>query len=131
MVVKLREVIKTGVFAILGVIILGVIIYLFIPKNDGKTSYNPGVYSSEIILHSNPVLVEVIVSKDEILDISLLNMGETQEVFYPLFTDSIDEVSREIIKNQSTDIESTVDKSMTTEILLKAVDKALEEAKIN
>ncbi len=127
-VVKLKDILKTTMFAIIGIIILGIIIYLFIPKNN-NTAYNPGTYSSEIILHSNPVSVEVTVSKDEILDIALVNMGETQEVFYPLFERSIDDVSAQIIENQSTDIVSSVDTSMTNDILVKAVEQALEQAK--
>ena len=81
------------------------------------------------MLHSNPVSVQVTVSKDEILDINLVNMGETQEVFYPLFERSIDDISAQIIENQNTDITTSVDNSMTTDILVKAVEQALEKAK--
>ncbi|WP_317367413.1 hypothetical protein [uncultured Tyzzerella sp.] len=127
-VVKLRDIIKKTLLAIIGIVILGVIVYLFIPKNN-TTAYNPGTYSSDIVLHSNPVSVQVTVSKNEILDINLVNMGETQEVFYPLFGRSIDDISAQIIENQSTDIKASVDNSMTTDILVKAIDKALEQAK--
>ena len=127
-VVKLKDVIKKALLTIIGIIILGVIIYLFIPKNN-STAYKPGTYSSDIVLHSNPVSVQVTVSKDEILDINLVNMGETQEVFYPLFERSIDDISAQIIENQNTDINASVDNSMTTDILVKAVEQALEQAK--
>lgn len=127
-VVKLKDVLKKALLTIVGLIILGIIVYFFIPKGD-KTAYNPGTYSSNIILHSNPVSVQVTVSKDEILDIKLVNMGETQEVFYPLFERSIDDISAQIIENQSTDITASVDTSMTTDILIKAVEQALNEAK--
>ncbi len=56
-------------------------------------------------------------------------MGETQAVFYPLFQQSINEISAEIIESQSTNIILSNDKSTTGGILLKAVDRALEEAK--
>lgn len=127
-VVKLKDVLKKALLTIVGLIILGVIVYFFIPKGD-KTAYNPGTYSSNIILHSNPVSVQVTVSKDEILDIELVNMGETQEVFYPLFERSIDDISVQIIENQNTDITASVDNSMTSNILVKAVEQALEQAK--
>ena len=55
-------------------------------------------------------------------------MKETQEVFYPLFERSIDDISAQIIENQSTDIEAK-NSSMTSQILVKAVEQALEEAK--
>lgn len=129
-VVKLKEVIKKSIFALIGLIILIAIFCFFLPKTDNsQVKYNPGTYSAEIILHSNPVLVEVTVSKDEILDIQLLNMGETQEVFYPLFERSIDSVAEQIIENQSTIISSSTDNNMTTQILVKAVDNALNQAR--
>lgn len=127
-VVKLRDIIKKAILTIVGVIILGIIIYFFIPKGN-STAYKPGTYSADIVLHNNPVSVEVTVSKDEILDIKLVNMGQTQEVFYPLFNRSIDDVSAQIIETQSTDITASVDNSMTSDIIVKAVEKALEDAK--
>ncbi len=127
-VVKLRDIIKKSLLTILGIIILCLIIYLFMPKGE-KTTYKPGTYSSEIILHSNPVSVEVTVSKDEILNISLINMNETQEVFYPLFGRSIDDISAQIIENQNTDISASIDTSVTNDILIKAVNQALDKAK--
>lgn len=126
-VIKLKEVLKTALLAIIGILVLAIIVYLFIPK-DNKTAYNEGTYSSDIILHNQPVSVEVTVSKNEILDIKLVNMKETQEVFYPLFERSIDDISAQIIENQSTDIEAK-NSSMTSQILVKAVEQALEEAK--
>lgn len=127
-VVKLRDIIKKVILAVIGIVILSLIVYFFIPKGD-KVAYNPGTYSSDIILHSNPVSVEVTVSKDEILDISLVNMNETQEVFYPLFGRSIDDVSAQIIENQDTNVVSSVSNSMTNDIIVKAVEQALDKAK--
>lgn len=129
-VVKLKDVLKKSVLALIGVAILISIILFLIPKsNDSQAKYNAGTYSSKIILHSNPVLVEVTVSKDEILDINLLNMQETQEVFYPLFERSINDIAKQVIENQSTIVSSTTDNSVTTKILINAIDNALEQAK--
>lgn len=129
---KLSEVLKTSLLAILGIIILLAIVLFFVQKEgvDGEKSvYNEGVYSSEIILHSNPVLVEVTVSKDEILSINMLNMQETQEVFYPLFERSISDISDLIIQNQSTDFQLVSDAPYTDNIIIDAVAVALKEAK--
>lgn len=126
---KLSEVLKTSLLAILGLIILIAITLFFIPKDENESVYNAGVYSSEIILHSNPVLVEVTVSTDEILSINMLNMQETQEVFYPLFERSIEDVSAQIIQNQSTDFQLVSDAPYTDNILVEAVAMALKEAK--
>lgn len=132
-VIKLKEVIKTGVLAFIGLLIICLIIYLFIPKNNNmaQATYNPGTYASEIILHNNPVLVEVTVSSNEILNIELLNMNETQEVFYPLFGASMEELTTQIIHTQETNIYSSADTSTTNEILIKAVENALNQAKVS
>lgn len=131
-VIKLREVIKNVLLCIIGIIIIGFLIYLFIPKNNkSQALYKPGIYSSEIILHNNPVMVEVTVSTDKILKIDLLNMNSTQEVFYPLFERSIDELASKIIETQDTNILTSTDKMTTNSILIKAVNNALEQAKIN
>ena len=131
-VIKLREVIKNVLLCIIGIIIIGFLIYLFIPKNNkSQALYEPGIYSSEIILHNNPVMVEVTVSTDKILKIDLLNMNSTQEVFYPLFERSIDELASKIIETQDTNILTSTDKMTTNSILIKAVNNALDQAKIN
>ena len=124
-VIKLREVLKKFVLTVIGFAIIGGILYFCIHESGEEARYNPGIYSSEIILHNNPVSVQVTVSEDEITDIELLNMGETQAVFQQ----SINEISAEIIEGQSTNIILSNDKSTTGGILLKAVDRALEEAK--
>lgn len=140
-VVKLKEVAKTSILAVVGIIVLCFIIYLFMPdvssskpelNNQGNVLnvFNAGTYSSEIILNSNPVLVEVTVSESEIMNISMTSLAEVQEVFYPLFGRSIDDISAKIIEHQSTDILYTSDSPFTDQIILDAVDSALASAKI-
>lgn len=132
-VIKLKEVIKTGILALVGLLIIGLILYFFIPKNDDleHAIYTPGKYTSEIILHNSPVLVEVTVSSNKILDIELLNMNEIQEVFYPLFGSSMKDLTDQIINSQETSIYSSAEISTTSEILVKAVENALSQAKIS
>lgn len=130
-VVQLKELIKTAIFAVIGIALIGFLIYFFIPKDDkAQAMYVPGTYSSEIVLHNNPVSINVTVSEDEITDIQMVNMGETQEVFYPLFQPAIEELAQEIIDKQSLDVSTTSDTSVTSRILLDAVGAALEQAKV-
>lgn len=126
-VVKLKDVIKTTVFAILGVIIIVAIITFFSGSN--KSAYNEGTYNSEIILYGSPVELSVTVSKNEIESISLEQLNETQEVFYPTFSNCIDEIAQQVVALQSTDIELSKDYAVTGTILLNAIDTALSEAK--
>lgn len=130
-VIKLKDVLKKAILTIIGFLIIAGVLYLCIHRDEKEACYVPGTYSSEIILHNSPVSVQVTVSSNTITDISLLNMGETQEVFYPLFQQSLNELSSEIIETQSTDIALEKDKEVTGGILLKAVNSALEKATSN
>ena len=130
-VLQLREIIKTAVFVLLGLAVILLLIYLFIPRNKPEVRsdlYVPGTYTAEIILHSNPVDVGVTVSEDKILDVTMTNMAETQEVFYPLFLPAMDDLSKEIIENQSADIVPSMDYPITGQIILDAVKAALGQA---
>lgn len=129
-VIKLKEVIKTAIFAVLGIAIIGFLICMFIPKSDKTALYEPGTYSASIILHNNPVDVEVTVSDRAIEDIQLLNMGETQEVFYPLFDNAAEELAGQVIAEQTVEIEPSGEYAITGSIILDAIEVALEEAKI-
>ncbi len=126
-VVRMKDIIKKGILILIGVLIIGAIVF-FIASDKNETSYIPGTYSSEIILNSDPVVIEVTVDENSILDIAMLNMGETQAVFYPLFEPSFETVREEILKKQSTEIE-TKENAVTTSVLVGAVEKALDEAK--
>lgn len=129
-VIKMKELIKKAVFIIIGIVVIGVLIYFFVPKGGkNQAMYEPGTYSAQIILHNSPVRVDVTVNESEIIDIQMTELGQTQEVFYPLLRPTADELALEIIEKQSVDIEASADKSMTTKIFLDAVNKALENAK--
>lgn len=135
-VLQLKDLIKSAVFAVIGLLLIILLIYLFVPRNKAQTepeqasSYIPGTYTSDIILHSNPVNVEVTVTETEIVSVDLKNMAETQEVFYPLFTPTMETLSGDIVKYQTADIASSAEYPVTERILLNAVAAALEKAKV-
>lgn len=126
-VLKLRDIIKTAVFAILGIVIIAAIIAFF--SGSYRSAYKEGTYNSEIILYGQPVTLSVTVGKNEIESISLAELNETQEVFYPTFNSCIDEITQQVVEMQSTDIELNKDYEVTGSILLDAIDNALEQAK--
>ena len=130
-VLQLKELIKAGIFVLIGIVLLIMLIYFFLPKDKGSeatTGYIPGTYSSELILHNSLVRVEVTVTEDQITSIELKNMAEVQEVFYPLLTPTFDSISNEIIKYQTTDLSISSDTQYTSMVLLEAVEAALKQA---
>lgn len=135
-VLQLKELIKSAIFALAGLVLIILLIYLFVPRSKEEpvnastvVLYQPGTYSSEIILHNNPVQVDVTVSDNEIISVTMQNMAETQEVFYPLFEPAMETLSQAILENQTLEITPSADYPVTGGILLKAVNAALEQAK--
>ena len=134
-VLKLKEIVYTGIFVVLGIILI-LLIILFITGRNGKKSehitqstYIPGVYSSSIILATNPVDIEVVVDKEQIKSITLINTEESIETMYPLITDSLNSISEQIIENNS--IENIIynqENKYTSIVLINAIAEALNKA---
>ena len=127
MVVSLGKIIKVLIGVIVGAGIIFAVINLF--GGESKATYAPGTYTAEIILQGNPINVEVTVSKNQIENVALSNLNQSQEVFYPSFSSCIAEVSKEVVANQSTDFPRSSAYPVSEYIILQAVDKALAQAK--
>ena len=127
MVVSLGKIIKVLIGVIVGAGIIFAVINLF--GGESKATYAPGTYTAEIILQGNPINVEVTVSKNQIENVALSNLNQSQEVFYPSFSSCIAEVSKEVVANQSTDFPRSSAYTVSEDIILQAVDKALAQAK--
>ena len=134
-VLKLKEIVYTGIFVVLGIILI-LLIILFISGMNGKKSehitqstYIPGVYSSSIILATNPVDIEVVVDKEQIKSITLINTEESIETMYPLITDSLNSISEQIIENNSIEnITYNQENKYTSIVLINAIAEALNKA---
>lgn len=129
-VIQLKELIMTILFSVLGVVLLGVLIYIFIPKDKmvQNNLYIPGKYTSSIVLGSKTVDIEIEVDNQEITAINFLNLNSEQEVFYPLVEPAMAEISKKIIDKQSLNIEIPENSSATSTMLLKAIQEAVNKA---
>ena len=124
---RLKTLIKYGVLAF--VVIIALITTALLMGGGDKPTYSPGTYSAQIVLNSNPVSVEVTVDKHSIEDIQMLNMGEVEAVFYPVFEQSFDDIAGQVLAMQSTeDVQLDSDNSVTGGIILQAIDAALAKA---
>ena len=148
-VLHMKELIYTGIFAALGILFIVLLIVMFLPdkkehKNDdslqeesapGSTAvssdsvYIPGVYTTQLILGGQTVDVEVIVDKDSITSIRLVNLREAVTTMYPLLQPTIDSLSRQIYETQSLEqISYESDSKYTSLVLLQAIQSALDKA---
>ena len=137
MVFRMKDIIRMGVFILVGVILLITLIWAVIPNRPRDTQsasnivgdFMPGTYTSYIILHNRPLTVSVTVDENHILDIGISEVPQAVEVFYPLIRPTMVNLSQEIIERQSTDIYAPLETMHTTAVLLEAINTALLQAK--
>ena len=136
-VLHMKELIYTAIFVGLGILLIMLLLFMFLPKKEKDESvetmkYVAGVYTSSILFHDSTLDVQVIVDENRINSISLVNLNETVTTMYPLVEPALEEVADQIIKTQSVEnISYQADNQYTTVMLLNAVENALEKAEVN
>lgn len=186
MVFKLKELIYTGIFVILGILLIILMVYMFgsnkspgkdasageistnihntsnslktatedntpvaidknseteaqvpaattsMPESSASVSSNqyiPGVYTSSLMLNNSTLEIQVCVDSDHINSISINNMDEAITTMYPLMSNSINDISNQIVNTQSLEnITYTEDCRYTYIILLDAIETTLKKA---
>lgn len=128
-VLRMKEVIYTGIFIGLALLLLILCFIMFRPaKKEASTS--SGLYSASLTLGNEQVNVEVTVDSDQILDVSLVHLNEAVSTMYPLMQPSMEELAPQILSTQSTENLTFPESSRyTCSALLKAVDTALLKAR--
>jgi uncharacterized protein with FMN-binding domain len=135
-VLHLKEVIYTAIFAGLGVLLVILLCWMFQARDDEgplqETMYVPGVYSTSFMMNDSAIAVEVTVDENHINDISFVNLEESVSVMYPLMESSMEDIRTQIYETQSLEnITYQASNQYTTEILLLAIDDALRGARIS
>lgn len=148
-VLKSKELIYTGIFILLGIMLIFLLIYMFSPNKDIKSKqlitteaspsteiketfsgYTPGVYTSELNLGGSTLLLSVSVDGDRVTGVAIDNMDETLTAMYPLVQPSIDEINNQIgMVSSIKDITYSSDNKYTTILILDAIDDALSDAR--
>lgn len=135
-VIKAKEIIYTGIFLVLGILLIVLLINMFGKEND-KTAqttskYNPGVYSSTITLGDNTLNVSVSVDEDTISGVDIENMDEAVTTMYPLLEPALNEINEQIsVVDSIDDITYSKDNQYTYIILNQAIKNALDQATIS
>jgi len=130
-VLHMKEVIYTAIFALLAIVLIIVLIAMFQKGEEAEetSTYKPGVYSSAITLGENVINVEVVVDKERINSVSLKNLSDEVAALYPLVQPCMDVITQQIYEKQSVE-NITYDESgtYTSEVLIKAIKEALGKA---
>jgi uncharacterized protein with FMN-binding domain len=137
-VIQLKELIYTAIFVVLGILLILLLIFMFLPKNHkddaepSSSQYIPGVYSSSLTLGENPVEIEVTVDSDHINSIRTVNLNETVTTMFPLLEPSLNSLSEQILQTQSLEnISFSDDNKYTSSLLLNAIKEALSKAEVS
>lgn len=139
-VLHLKELIYTGIFAVLGILFIILLIIMFLPKDKETAaeapsveteSYESGTYSTSLSLNGSNVSIEVDVAEGGIIeDLRLVNMDEAVTTMYPLIQPSFEDLAAQILELQNLEEVAYVSESRYTySVLLNAIESALEQAK--
>ncbi len=88
------------------------------------SQWEDGTYQASAEGYNDDILLEVVISGGEIAEINILEHSETPGIAETAF----DAVIPAIIENQSTDVDSVSGATLTSDAVVAAVEKALEEA---
>lgn len=134
-VLHMKELIYTVIFAVLGIVLILLLIVMFLPDKEAKEDttetmqYIAGVYNSSIKLNDNAIDVEVVIDNNRINSISLVNLDESIATMYPLMQPALDSISQQIYEKQSLDnITYSEENQYTAMVLIQAIEQALEKA---
>ena len=132
-VLHMKEIIYTAVFAALAIILILLLVFMFLPKNkESKTNeekYMPGVYTSTVTLNNTALEVEVTVDETHINSIRFSNLDESVTTMFPLIQPTIEDIADQVYDSQSLDnIQLSEDSPYTSQIIVNAIDEALKKA---
>ncbi|MCH5337302.1 MAG: hypothetical protein J1E03_00840 [Acetatifactor sp.] len=144
-VLHMKELIYTGVFVVLGILFVILLVVMFLPDKEespapeqNKTQtdvtntdslYIPGIYTTELVLGSQAIDVEVIVDNDAITSIRMVNLNDAVTTMYPLLEPTFDSICQQVYELQSLEqVTYTADAKYTSLVLLEAIQTSLNKA---
>lgn len=144
-VLHMKELIYTCIFVALGILFIVLLIMMFAPeKEPSKPSeenavatnalpqYQPGIYTTELVLGTEAIDVEVIVDETSITSVRMVNLNDAVTTMYPLLGPTFDSICTQLYETQSTDsITYASDNKYTTLALMEAIRNSLDKAKLS
>lgn len=135
-VIQLKEIIYTVIFAALGILLIILLIFMFSNKKDEVATtdtslYHAGKWTSSIELNDTSINLEVVVDKNHINNVSILNIDETITTMYPLVEPSLEAIALQLYNDVPLEqVELTEDSRYTQTLLIEAIKLALEKAAV-
>lgn len=135
-VLHMKEIIYTAVFAALGILLIILLAVMFRPDSgpqdtDADKQYTPGIYTSSLTLNNANLEVEVSVDESHINSIRFSNLDETVAAMFPLIQPAIEDIAEQVYETQSLDdISLPEDTPYTSQMILDAIKEAVDKAAV-
>ena len=135
-VLHMKEIIYTAIFAALGILLIVLLVIMFRPgtgeENAGiEKQSTPGIYTSTLTLNNTNLEVEVSVDESRINSIRFSNLDETVTAMFPLIQPAIEDIAEQVYETQSLDdIVLSDDAPYTSQIILDAIKEAVAKAAV-
>ena len=135
-VLHMKEIIYTAIFAALGILLIVLLIIMFRPDKGADSAetgkqYTPGIYTSTLTLNNTNLEVEVSVDSSRINSIRFSNLDETVTTMFPLIQPAIEDIAEQVYETQSLDdISLSEDAPYTSQIILDAIKEAAGKAAV-
>lgn len=134
-VIQLKEIIYTVIFAALGILLILLLIFMFRDKDDEVATtqtdlYRAGVWTSSITLNDMALNLEVVVDKNHINKVSIKNIDESITTMWPLVEPALESIANQLYDDIPLDqIQIKDDSKYTQQLLIEAIQVALDKAK--
>lgn len=141
LVFQMKELVYTGIFVGLGLLLIILLIVMFYPSGDEDTAaetttaeaavYNPGIYNSQMQLGDTTLNLEIVVDESQIKSVSLVNLDESVTTMYPLVKPSLEFLEEELVAGTPVDDITVSEKSKYTQtMLIDGIKNALSKATV-
>ena len=135
-VLHMKEIIYTVVFALLAIVLILLLVFMFRPGRDSshkeEAQYAPGVYTSAMSLNNTALEVEVTVDESHINSIRFSNLDETVAAMYPMIQPEIENIAQQVYEQQSLEnVTLSQENPYTSQVILNAIREALEKGQIS
>jgi len=139
-ILQMREIIYTAIFAGLGILLLIILFFMFWPDgkdenkeqaDNGKTAvYEAGVYSKQMTVGDSVINLQVVLDEEQVKSVEMINLDDTVSAMYPLMKPSVESISNQLASGVSLDEVVLSDEGQYTEkMILNEVDSVLDEHK--
>ena len=142
-VLHMKELIYTAIFAALGILFIVLLVMMFLPDkedshapkedepvtSDAVSLYIPGIYTTELVLGNQTIDVEVIVDKDSITSIRMVNLNDAVTTMYPLLEPAFESICDQVYELQTLEgVTYATESKYTSLVLLEAIQNSLNKA---